>query len=1032
MKKLGYVVFSTVLLLCLSACKNGFSHNNNEAKGSVTLNISQNARTIVPEGFSNNLNNINSWNVTFDNGTNKYNTKVSYSDLPKTFSYPVGVYTVSVTGEYSENIMGQDNPVTFTYSGKLENVVLSEDETKKMNVIVSLNHSSGATGNFAYEFRLIPEEENEYGFYELFTEDADGNENLGQIIYDNDETKTEVTINEDYSFRSYLSLCTNPSVIIPLSITDLDLTKSYMYFKLAGNNIPVGSYFLTIEYDVPKKIEYNEYVTKTGVVNIEDPVVVIVEGLTSTTDLQIISEFSFYSAYKERILYVSNNGSNNIGLTPQNCADLNKLFAAINENKLGFDWEMLELYFIPEKNLTYTNYFEKEKDISPFIDINNIPTKKNDGKIIYLDYVSSDNMNTLFSIHDGQIYYMNDFAATILSSETPAEYTVTITDSESIYGLYFVLDNVKLNVVNGNSLYNDSLITISGYNIASEYIEGESEPILTIEFEKSRTDLSELSIEYIDIAENSYDSGTYTAKTIVKETEDKKILEIYTAYKGSKIFNYSENVPNFTIEAQENGLAGISVFTIEPESSLAATAQISWFVNNHKLNDENDLTLSIILGKCPYVIGNVNTISAVIENNGEYRSQAVKIAFAESESWTQQNIYFNPDSSSTGYKWVTDYDRALRAETLNEELLAYCYDSNRDLYVAVSDSDNKFIYIYKYKINPDSGIYNVNRIEIAKIAYSSGNNVAGIASDGKNVYLITKDRKNAFIEFGNSIYVIPIGTASSNYKFNENNAEYSDYSLLPVLPADFTDGDKITAITCDENYLYVAGEKIVEEGSADFENDTIDLYNNNYYVQKYTVTSDNELSYEGSVYSYDDKGLIADYAEISQPQKAEFTEGVDSIEYKISLDAPIIDMSAYNGSIYILRAIITKNEYKKNIEVWGSNDGYRYISSLIHVEAGKNIARVIDIPTKLNKNYETEESTKEAVYPSRIIAVKPKKVILADGSDKIDTRLLEVDVYSETTFLSTSSSNYGFDSILNGSGGVDINNHDVKVFTIEK
>lgn len=1006
MKKLGIIVFS-ILLLSLSACKNGFT-SKHEATGKVTLSIAS-ERTVSPVDW--NLDDIENWNIVFTPASGSAVTK-SMTGNSETFILPAGTYSVNVTGTPISN-----DPEYSLYGETTIEVEAESDND--FTVFVGLLKTETGNGSFSFNLNL----KNETVF----------SQNTGGQV----STNGYGAVLNNFGVKAYLYSVKDSSAAPIKLIVQATEEADYFSFSITKDNIPSGFYTLVVTVDFSDEIVLP--------LNI-DVLVEIADGLTTT--LPDYDERNF-NGKVQRSFYVTNDIScaNNNGLSPSSKKYMPEMLDWLAANK--DQWQIADLYFITDPVDEDASEYDKFYALTPKINVDVIPVRRNysEHTNIYVDGVKfidyeQEKINVYPKAEDNYYWF--------ISEEDEAEdLIIDLQEKTNCNSFNFKLDNINLVL---NNVKTDSFkeVFVCREDFGSVYEEGTSIPYMTVNFSDGEPDLGAYKFTYRRV-DGSYTDKTYCALPFVTGNEtDGYSIECYTQLGGLADINiFSQKVPMFDIFGPDyitvlNKNQTVS-YVAKPysEESFIDSATFAWFVNG-KLIDfgENEATaeLSLNFTSENYVELGTNTITCVVGYGGEYSSKTLYVVCTEG----QQNVYFHSEQS----KWSSDYKlddgRTMNFDNLYSGVLtAFCYDRKNNFYGSFYNKSAKTVDILKLEYDFETGFYSSEGRMVASIIlkdYDSQLIPTRMTSDGKSVYCImTSNSKFGYAHFGfegNKVYYFPI----DSYK------EYDESLEIPLLPSfiEVNDFETVTALTYDSanKLLYIAGNNISvkstnTESYFDYDvktymTDDIEVWNYAYFVNSYQITSSVSegktfRSVKEKLISYTDDDVFTQNPELSQSAVEGFTDIIEYPHYNFRIETAsfITDIAVNNDVVYAIKSVFARyadssfyaSEYIEP-ELYKSKPNEYFGSILVY---NNETVSEVTIPKFFNSIRNNNLDNTYIISPSRFIAVKPKELVICSASSINYT--FNVDLDDETVTATECDDSYCFDNALSGSGNPVINTH---------
>ena len=935
-----FLLFTSLTALLFCACSSELKEKENTSSkpGTVTLSIANDTqRTISPaSGIS--YKNVSEWTVTFEDITKSRSEK--YNDIVKTVSFsesanqqiqlPLGTYNVTLNGTANNATSGETattQPVPF-YG---ESTVTVEDgKSASISVFVAPKKSNGGTGSF--NFTVTTSGFGNYAPSMAFVDNSTDGENYFTVSL------------TPYGGENPVATWTPTEISHSASVTEAGSTYSFSVSSGTPESIPSGFYTLSIKYTwVVGEDSVGQLLTKTKEIYspYHDFLVEIVDGLETKGSADITVSLEDSKIYYATTYEKKEEGNGAFESMP---GYLDNVLDAVNKTTIS----TANIYIVDEATTGVAiTYPEIEIDVS----------KVNEKGKTYFIYTKNANQGySLSYMITGSGEEVGEPTIDINSSVR----TVTLKNSLSSSGISgrakivsegrpsFVLkDNtsVFIDLTDENNQIAGTTICmpLGSTTFDSYYVEN---PCVTV---KNLSTTQTSFIVYVEqslsnsysVVTNSSDDGTY-------KTTNFYIIPSYTAELPV------EGIPNYSLAVTRDGVdvttgallyAGDTVvITATPAEGGAFTegTTFAWFINGKKV-ESTENSYKITFGQDN--VGVTNSILCLVGYNGGYATAGIELYAAEQTAllYTEYGLGYAKLASLNGnpnLSWIlssTDY-------TISD----FCIDTKtNDAYIIYSNSNEQTgfgTYIEKatyYHADTD--------MHYVPVDFKTSEFASSLIKMGND--------NNLYVKLDAGVNLLGIVTLSSGE--TENTA-----SLKYLLNPDEWTSEDFTSIM---SFCIDAGG-IIYVTYKDNQSGDINL-------ASFTNTNDS-LSKSNSI----------TLATISSTNDTVTTEYLPE---NISSNITITDMHYEDGYIYlIVRDVI--------IDYTTPTDSVRSLGGVCKIKAEDltladstnpliGWADTQLIITENVYNYKHNEETQNYFYgPQKIIAIKPKEIVIADDGASIE------------------------------------------------
>lgn len=936
MKKLFSAFTAVLLAFCFISCApQEFSDRSSKNEGSVSLSI-KNTRTISPaEGIS--YKDVEVWNVTFRDTTESHLTK--YDDIEKTVSFiggsgsqeirlPVGTYDVIFEGSVTNP--KKDSVVPFY--GK-DSVTVVGGTTVPISVFVAPKKSADGTGYFNF----------------TVTTSGFGNNSPTTNIVDISTGRNNYFTVSLTPYGGEIPVATWTPTEISSSATTSETGDIYSFSvssdTLELQSVPSGFYTLSIKYTwVVGEDSIGQLLTKTKEIYspYHDFLVEIIDGLTTNGSADITVSLEDSKTYYATTDATKAKGNGAFASMP---GYLDDVLAAIKDTTISTaNIYMVDSLDIDTLTITY-----------PEIDVSKVNATGKTYKI-YTKNKDSGSYETPCYTITGAAVEGGEPTIVIDSSVR----TVTLKNSQSSSGRAKIvaLEIIPEFVLKDNtSVFID--LTVGQYEIAqttiympdSTYNSYYAEhPCVTVK--DSLTPLTSFTV----FVEPSL-SDLYSVVTTSSDDEINKTKTTYFYIMPSETAEFSvEGIPNYNLAVTKYGesvtsdqlYAGDKVkITATPEQGLFAEGtSFTWFLNGKQYgNSTTEPWCEITIGAEDNNTDTNNTIICFVKYGAGYATRKTDL----------NNIR---DVLTLLYTNSTSYN-ALAYSTLG----ATTFDSN---YIISSTEISSFP---DFCIDADNNVYSIfsGSSGGSKISKATSSELYADRTD----YSYSGNGTLSLIKMGNDgkLYVVTSNREFGIVTFSTDAASGNSASVnLLINPSDFgSSSEEILSFCVDSQGCIYVTYKVVSNGIT------------NIILSKFTNT-DNVLSMDSS----QSKTLF----EITG---TDTTITVSSGYFKnllpnnIYSNITITDMHCEGDYIYLIMRDV--NDASSEFHSLG---GVCTISTDLSLPTGKN-----QFVGWASDSVNTTGDGESVIYtykhddcfygPQKIIAIKPKEIILADDGVSIET-----------------------------------------------
>ena len=930
MKKLFSAFTAVLLAFCFISCApQELSDRSSKNEGSVSLSIDKSTRTISPaEGIS--YKNVDLWTVKFQDITEKYDVitveNVNFNEpSPKEIRLPIGTYNVTLNGTANNPTSGETAQTVHFYGEA--SVTVKKDEIVPISVFVAPKKSADGTGSF--KFTVTTSGFQDYPPSTVFVDNSTDGENYFTV-----------------SLTPYGSESPDPFTWTPTEIISSSTTFESYSFSVS-EPVPSGFYTLSIKYTwVVSDSDGNSLIkTKEIYYPNHDFFVEIIDKLETTGSVNItvsLEESKNYYATKDA------NKANGNGAFESMPGYLDNVLDAVNRTTIS----TANIYIVDEVLTDETSKSYPEIDVS----------KVNATGKTYCIYTKNEKTQ---KYNDNSCYTITGAA---VKGGEPTIYidssvrTVTLKNSQSSSGISgrakivvsgrpeFVLkDNTSVFIDltdQNNQIACTTICMPPDSNTYSSYYE--KNPCVTVK------NLSNPTIEFeVLLKGNDYLVVTTSSDDGSCKTTDFYIMPSDTAgLSVAGIPDYSLAVTKYGESVTSDQLyAGDKVkITATPKQGLFITdTSFTWFINGKQYgNSTTEPCCEIIIGAKDNNTGTDNTIICFVKYGEEFATRKTDLnnirdmtTLLYNNNTIHELAYNKLGATTFGGDYIIPYEEFNSAAGSFPD---FCIDAYNNVYSVFRDLNRQ------YQINKTTDIDSID------YSYPSSDTPSLIkkGNDG-NLYVVNSNN-----QFG-------IVTLSAD----ETSGGHSASVTSLTNPADFDNSEnelvEILSFCVDSQGIIYVTYQVVS--------DTV----TNIILSKFTNT-DNVLSMDSS----QSKTLF----EITG---TDTTITVSSGYFKnllpnnIYSNITITDMHCEGDYIYLIMRDV--NDASSEFHSLG---GVCTISTDLSLPTGKN-----QFVGWASDSVNTTGDGESVIYtykhddcfygPQKIIAIKPKEIILADDGVSIET-----------------------------------------------
>ena len=939
-----FLLFTSLTALLFCACSSELKEKENASSkpGTVTLSIANDTQRTISPASDISYTDVSKWTVTFKDITESRSEK--YNDIVKTVSFsesanqqiqlPLGTYNVTLNGTANNATLGETattQPVPF-YG---ESTVTVEDgKSASISVFVAPKKSNGGTGSFNFTVTTS----GEFGNY---TPVVSGNYFTVSLT--------------PYGDKIPVATWTPTEISHSASVTEAGSTYSFSVSSGTPESIPSGFYTLSIKYTwVVGEDSEGQLLTKTKEIYYlnHDFFVEIIDGLETKGSADITVSLEDSKIYYATTDATKAKGNGAFASMP---GYLDNVLDAVNRTTIS----TANIYIVDEVLTDETSTSYPEIDVS----------KVNATGKTYCIYTKSEKTQEYNSTPCYTITGAGEKVGEPTIDINSSVRTVTLKNSLSSSGISgrakivsegrpeFVLkDNtsVFIDLTDENNQIAGTTICmpLGSTTFDSYYVEN---PCVTVK--NLSTTQTSFSVFVEQSLSNSYSVVTNSSDDGTHKTTNFYIIPSYSAgVSTTGIPNYSLAVTKDGVDVTKGTLlyAGDTVvITATPEAgaTFAQDTTFAWFVNGEQVeaNKDDPKSCSIRIG----VTGDSgvnNSIICLAGYNREYATVQTTLTAVEQTAllYTEHDLGYAELASLNGnsnLSWILS--------SPNYTISDFCIDTKtNDAYIIYSNSNEQTGF----------GTY----IEKATY-YHADTDMHYVPVDFK-----TSEFASSLIKMGNdnNLYVkldaggnlLGIVTLSSGE--TENTA-----SLKYLLNPDEWPSEDFTSIM---SFCIDAGG-IIYVTYKDNQSGDINL-------ASFTNTNDS-LSKSNSItlatISNTDNNVTSNYlpANISSNITITDMHYEDGYIYLLVRDV-FIDYSIPTDAVHSLGGVC-KIKASDLTLADSSNPLIGWATTKIDISQNESVANVY--------NYKHNEEVQNYFYgPQKIIAIKPKEIVIADDGASIE------------------------------------------------
>ncbi|SJZ49311.1 hypothetical protein [Treponema porcinum] len=926
-----FLLFTSITALLFCACSSELKEKENASSkpGTVTLSIANDTQRTISPASDISYKDVSEWTVTFEDITKSRSEK--YNDIVKTVSFsesanqqiqlPLGTYNVTLNGTANNDTSGETATTQPVPFYGESTVTVENGKSASISVFVAPKKSDGGKGSFNFTVTTS----GEFGNY---TPIVSGNYFTVSLT--------------PYGGENPVATWTPTEISHSASVTEAGSTYSFSVSSGTPESIPSGFYTLSIKYTwVVGEDSVGQLLTKTKEIfyPYHDFLVEIVDGLETkgSADITVSLEDSktYYATKGETI------GNGAFESMPKN---LDELLVDINRTTIS----TANIYIVDEVLTDETSTSYPEIDVS----------KVNATGKTYCIYTKSEktqeyNSTPCYTI-TGAAVEGDEPTIDIERSVT----TVTLKNSQSSSGISgsakivalgspeFVLkDNtsVFIDLTDQNNQIACTTICMppDSTTFDSYYVEN---PCVTVKNHSTSSTSFRVSIE--QSLSNSYSVVTNSSDDETYKTTNFYIIPSYAT--GVSV----EGIPNYSLAVTKDGVdvtkgtllyAGDTVvITATPEAgaTFAQDTTFAWFVNGEQVeaNKDDPKSCSIRIG----VTGDSgvdNRIICLVGYNGEYATVQTTLTAVEQTAllYTKYGLGYAELASlnaNPNLSWI-----------LSDAIISdFCIDTKTNDAYIIYAAGNGNPYIEKatyYHANTD--------MHYASVDYASSfkPNLIRMGNDNK-LYV-----KFSLISDGMAFGIVDLLPNETGTQGAANIPQHLKMSEVSVT-------DQIMSFCVDDAGIMYITYKDSES---------------NILLAKFSIT-EGVLTKQNSItlatISNTDNSVTSNY-----------------LPANISSNITITDMHYEDGYIYL----IVRDVF---IDYLTPTDSVRSLGGVCKIKAEDltladstnpliGWADTQLIITENVYNYKHNEETQNYFYgPQKIIAIKPKEIVIADDGASIE------------------------------------------------
>lgn len=671
-----FLLFTSLTALLFCACSSELKENASSKPGTVTLSIANDTQRTISPAAGISYKDVREWTVTFKDITESRSEK--YNDIVKTVSFyesanqqiqlPLGTYAVIFKGDVTKQVItGDETSEASTKSQTVpfygESTVTVEDgKSASVSVFVSPKKSNGGTGSFNFEVITS-------GF---------GNYAPSMAFVDNS------TDGENY-FTVSLTPYGGENPVATWTPTEMSMTNSengdiYSFSVSSGTpeSIPSGFYTLSIEYTW---VEGSSKKTKEIYYPYHDFLVEIVDECTTTGSVEIT-----VSLEDSKIYYATKGETIGNGAFESMPKNLDELLVDINRTTISTaniyivdevltdetstSYPEIDVSKVNATGKTYCIYTKSEKTL----EYNSTPcyTITGAGEKVGEPTIDIERSVTTVTLKNSQSSSEISRSAKIVALGSPE---FVLKDNTSVF--------IDLTDEKNQIACTTICMPLGSTTFDSYYVEN---PCVTVK------NLSTTQKSFIVYVEQSL-SNSYSVVTNSSDDETYKTTNFYIIPSYSAGLSAAE-IPTYSLVATTKDgqsvtddtplYAGDTVeIKATPEGSFADGTTFAWFINGEKI-DCTAQSYEITFGVNAEAS---NTILCLVGYNGGYATAGIELYAAEQTAllYTKYGL---------GYAKLADLNETTQVtEVLNFDsypISDFCIDTKtNDAYIIYSNSNEQ-------------------------------------------------------------------------------------------------------------------------------------------------------------------------------------------------------------------------------------------------------------------------------------------------------------------------------------------------------
>ena len=935
MKKLFSAFTAVLLAFCFISCApQELSDRSSKNEGSVSLSI-RSPRTISPaEGIS--YKDVQTWTVKFQDTDAKYDVitveNVNFNEpSPKEIRLPIGTYNVTLNGTANPTSEEPATAQPVHFYGEAS-VTVKKDEIVPISVFVAPKKSADGTGSFNFTVTTS-------GFQD-YPPSTDFSDNS---IDDKNYFTVSLT---PYGGENPVATWTPTDIYCPETVSEVGRIYSFSVSSatLESQSVPSGFYTLSIKYTwVVGEDSVGQLLTKTKEIYspYHDFLVEIIDGLTTNGSADITVSLEDSKTYYATTDATKAKGNGAFASMP---GYLDDVLAAIKDTTIS----TANIYMVDSLDDTLTITY-------PEIDVSKVNATGKTYKI-YTKNKDSGSYETPCYTITGAAVEGGEPTIVIDSSVR----TVTLKNSQSSSGRAKIvaLENPEFVLKDNTSVFidltdvqytiTDTTICMPDSTYNSYYAEHPCVTCVTKDNPNFQVVLErQLSTSYSVVTKSSDDEINKTKTTYFY------IMPSDTAgLSATGIPNYSLAVTKYGESVTSDQLyAGDTVkITATPEQGLFAEGtSFTWFLNGKQYgNSTTEPWCEITIGAEDNNTDTNNTIICFVKYGEEFATRKTDLnnirdvtTLLYNNNTIHELAYNKLGATTFGGDYIIPYEEFNSAAGSFPD---FCIDADNNVYSIFGDSSGRS------KISTASS--SMDYTDRTDYSYSGNGTLSLIkmGNDGK-LYVVTSNSEFGIVTFS------PDAASGNSASVN-----------LLINPSDFgSSSEEILSFCVDSQGCIYVTYKVVSNGIT------------NIILSKFTNT-DNVLSMDSS----QSKTLF----EITG---TDTTITVSSGYFKnllpnnIYSNITITDMHCEGDYIYLIMRDV--NDASSEFHSLG---GVCTISTDLSLPTGKN-----QFVGWASDSVNTTGDGESVIYtykhddcfygPQKIIAIKPKEIILADDGVSIET-----------------------------------------------